>query len=61
MAYLVDLQHELWDQAAARGEQGEVEDLVAGGSELDKGDRDEEDDEEDELVRPEFVQGSSHR
>ena len=47
--------------AAAQGEQGEVEELVAGGGRRDESDGDDEDDEEDELDRPEFIQGSSRQ
>ena len=61
MAHLLELQQQLWDQVAARGEQGEVKELVAGGSGWDKSDGDDEDNEEDELDHPEFVQGSSHQ
>ena len=61
MTHLLQVQQQMWDQAAARGEQGEVEELVAGGGERDKSDGDDEDDGEDELDRPEFVQGSSRQ
>ena len=54
MTHLLQVQ-QMQDQAATRGEQGEVEELVAGGGEWDESDGD---DEEDELDRPEFVQGS---
>jgi hypothetical protein len=61
VTHLLQLQQQMRDQAAARGEQGEVEELVAGGGGRDESDRDDEDDEEDELDRPEFVQGSSRQ
>ena len=61
IAHLLQLQQQMQDQVAARGEQGEVEELVAGGGGRDKSDGDEEDNEEDELDRPEFVQGSSRQ
>ena len=55
IAHLLPLQQQMQDQAVARGEQGEVEELVAGGSGRD------ESDEEDELDRTEVVQGSSRQ
>ena len=61
IAHLLRLQQQMQDQVAARGEQGEVEELVAGGGGRDESDGDDEDDEEDELDRPEFVQGSSRQ
>ena len=61
IAHLLPLQQQMRDQAAARGEQVEVEELVAGGSGWDESDGDDEDDEEDELDRPDFVQGSSRQ
>jgi hypothetical protein len=61
IAHLLRLQQQMQDQVAARGEQGEVEELVAGGGGWDESDGDDEDDEEDELDRPEFVQGSSRQ
>jgi hypothetical protein len=61
IAHLLSLQQQMRDQAAARGEQGEVEELVAGGGGRDESDGDDEDDEEDELDRTEVVQGSSRQ
>ena len=59
IAHLLQLQQQMRDQAAAQGEQGEVEELVAGGGGRYKSGGDDEDDEEDELDRPKFIQGSS--
>ena len=61
IAHLLPLQKQMRDQAAAQGEQGEVEELVAGDGGRDESDGDDEDDEEDKLDRPEFVQGSSRQ
>ena len=61
MTHLLQVQQQMQDQAAAWGEHGEVEELVAGGCEWDESDGDDKDDEEDELDRPEFVQGSSRQ
>ena len=61
IAHLLQLQQQMQDQAAAWGEQGEVEELVAGGGGRDESNGDDKDDEEDELDCPEFVQGSSHQ
>ena len=61
VTHLLQLQQQMWDQAVARGEQGEVEELVAGSGGQDESDGDDEDDKEDELDRPEFVQGSSRQ
>ena len=61
IAHLLPLQQQMRDQAAARGKQGEVEELVAGGGGRGESDGDDKDDEEDELDRPEFAQGSSRQ
>ena len=61
IAHLLPLQQQMRDQAAARGEQGEVEELVAGSGGRDESDGDDEGDEEDKLDRPEFVQGNSRQ